>query len=143
MSSTIRFGTSSKRSQNSATNRRHHALERDRSGQVLEPGDGRLGAQIGAALGQPADRHLERRIGAQRVAVVGVLVAGRDQQRPIADHLSQPVPDPLRRPRVRDAARQPLGNAEPALDLGQHQHTAIRGQPPAVKRDLHGLAADG
>ena len=123
--------------------RRHHALERDRSGQVLEPAHGRLGAQIGAALGQPADRHLERRIGAQRVAVVGILVAGRDQQRPEADHLGEPVLDPLRRPRVLDAARQTLGDPEPTLDLGQHQHAAVRGQPAAVERDLHRLAGDG
>ncbi len=31
--------------------RRHHALERGRAGQVLQPADGRLRAQIGAALG--------------------------------------------------------------------------------------------
>ena len=43
--------------------RRHHALERGRAGQVFQPADGRLRAQIGAALGQPPDRHLEGRIG--------------------------------------------------------------------------------
>ena len=43
--------------------RRHHALERGRTGQVLQPADGRLRAQIGAALGQPPDRHLEGGIG--------------------------------------------------------------------------------
>ncbi len=42
--------------------RRHHPLERRRTGQVLQPADGRLRAQIGAALGQPSDRHLEGRI---------------------------------------------------------------------------------
>jgi hypothetical protein len=83
------------------------------------------------------------RIGAQRVAVVGVLVAGRDQQCPEANHLGEPMLDPLRRPRVFDAACQTLGEAEPTLDLGQHQHAAIRGQASAVERDLHGLAGDG
>ena len=71
--------------------RRHHALQRDRPGQVLKPAHGRLGAQLGAALGQPADRHLEGRIGAQSIAVIGILVAGRDQQRPEADHLGERV----------------------------------------------------
>ena len=113
------------------------------SGQVLEPAHGRLRAQIGAALGQPADRHLEGRIGAQRVAVVGVLVAGGDQQRPEADHLGEPVLDPIGRPRVLDAARQALGNAEATLDLGEHQHPAVRGQAPGVERDLHRLAGNG
>ncbi len=101
--------------------RRHHPLERDRPGQVLEPAHGRLGAQLGAALGQPADRHLEGRIGAQGVAVVGILVAGRDQQGAEADHLGEPVLDPLGRPRVLEAARQALGDAEATLDLGQDQ----------------------
>ena len=38
--------------------RRHHAFERNRTWQVFQSTDGRLGAQIGAALGQPADCHL-------------------------------------------------------------------------------------
>jgi hypothetical protein len=45
--------------------RRHHALERNRTRQVFQSADGRLRAQIGAALGQPPDRHLERRIAAR------------------------------------------------------------------------------
>jgi hypothetical protein len=64
--------------------RRHHPLERPRPGQVLEPADGvglrgphtpqqgRLRAQIGAALGQAAERQLEGGIGPQRVAIIGV-----------------------------------------------------------------------
>ena len=123
--------------------RRHHALERDRAGQVLEPAHGRLGAELGAALGQPADRHLEGRIGAQCIAIVGILIAGRDQQGTEAAHLGEPVLDPLGRPRIFDASRQPLGDAELALDLGQHQHPAVGGQAPGVARDLHRLAADG
>jgi hypothetical protein len=66
---------------------RHHALERDRAGQVLEPAHGRLGAQVSRALGQPADRHLEGRVGTQGIAVVGILVADRDQQ----GHRASPV----------------------------------------------------
>jgi len=123
--------------------RGHHALERDRAGQVLEPRDGRLGTNPGAALGQPADRHLKRRIGPQRVAVVGVLVTGRDQARPEAEHLGDGVLDPIRRPRIRYAAGQPLGDPEAALDLGEEQNTAVRGQPPGVERDLHRLAGNG
>ena len=122
--------------------RRHHALERGRAGQVLQPADGRLRAQIGAALGQPPDRHLEGRIGAQRVAVVGVGIARRDQQRAVADHLGQARAAPAR---VRAGPRcsgQPLGDAEPPLDLRQHQHPGIRGQPAAVESDMHRLAGD-
>ena len=123
--------------------RRHHALERDWSGQVLEPAHGRLRAQVSRALGQPTDRHLEHRVDAQRVAVVGVGVAGCDQERAEADHLGEPVLDPIRRPRVLEAACQAFGDPEATLDLGQHQHPAIRAQPPGVEGDLHRLAGDG
>jgi hypothetical protein len=57
------------------------------------------------ALRQPADRHLEGRVAAQRIAVVGIRVAGGDQQRAKADHLGQRVAHPLGRARVLDAAR--------------------------------------
>lgn len=58
---------------------RHHTFERGRAGQVLQPADGRLRAQIGAALRQSSHCHLEGRIGLQRIAVVAVGIACRDQ----------------------------------------------------------------
>jgi hypothetical protein len=51
--------------------------------------------------------------------------------------------DPLRRPRIVDAAGQALGDAEAPLDLRQEQNPAVRGQPPGIERDLHGLAGNG
>ena len=123
--------------------RRHHPLEGGRAGQVLEPAHGRLRAQLSAALGQPADRHLEGRIGAQRVAVVGILVAGRDQQGAEPDHLGESMLDPLRRPRVLEAAGQALGDPEAALDLRQHQNPAVRGQPTGIEGDQDRFPGDG
>ena len=138
----MRLGTSLEAVAEQLDHGRHHPLEGGDRGQVLEPAHGRLRAQGPPALGQAADRHLERRVGAQRVAVVRVRVAGRDQQHPEADHLGQGVVDPLRRPRVREAARQALGDPEPALDVRQHQHARVRGQPAAVEGDPHRLAGD-
>jgi hypothetical protein len=122
--------------------RRHHPLQRGRAGQVLQPAHRRLRAQIHPRLREPADRQLERRVGAQEIAVVAVRITGGDQQRAKADHLGHAVADPLGRPRVLDAARQALGQAEPPLDLRQHQHPGIRGQPAAVEGQVHRLAAD-
>jgi hypothetical protein len=120
----------------------HHPLQGGGAGQVLQPGHGRLRAQVLVALGQAPDRHLEARVDAQRAAVVGVRVAGRDQQRAEADHLRQGVADPLRCARVGEAAGQALGDAEPALDLGQHQHPGVRGHAATVEGDVNRLAAD-
>ena len=44
--------------------------------------------------------------------------------------------------RVFDAPRQPLGDPQPTLDLGQQQNAAIRRQLTAVKSGDDRLAAD-
>jgi hypothetical protein len=80
-------------------------------------------------------------VGAQRVAVVGIHIARRDQQGAKADYLGEPMVHPLGRPRVLDAACQPVGDPELALDLGQYQNPGIRGQPPAVEGNVNRLAA--
>ena len=110
------------------------------TGQVFQPADGRLRAQIGAAFGQPPDRHLEGRVAAQRVAVIAVGIARRDQQGAVADHLGQRMPHPVRLTRVFEAIGQPLGDPKPLLDGRQQQYPGIRGQPPAVESDMHRLA---
>jgi len=122
---------------------RHHALQRGRTGQVFQPADGRLRAQIGTALGQPPDRHLEGGIGFERVAVIAVGIARRDQERAIADHFGQLVPHSVRVARVLQARGQPLGELEPLFDHGQQQDAGIRGQPAAVERDMQRLTAHG
>ena len=122
--------------------RRHHAFERGRAGQVLQPADRRLRAQIVTAFRQSPDRHLEGGVGFERVAVVAVGIARRDQQGAIADHLGKPVQHPVRIARIFEASRQPIGDLEPLLDRRQQQYPGIRGQPPAVKSDMHRLAGD-
>jgi len=107
------------------------------------PRRGRLRTELGARLGQAADRHLERRIVAQGVAVVGVFVTGGDHQGAKADHLGEAMAHPLGRSGILDAARQPIGEAELALDLREQQDARVRRHPPAVERDVHRLAADG
>ena len=99
-----------------------------------------LRAQIGAALRQAPDRHLEGGIGFERIAVSAVGIARRDQQRPVADHLCQTMPNPFRRTRVLDAVGQSLGNPEPLLDRRQQQYPGVRGHLAAVESDMHRLA---
>ena len=119
--------------------RRHHALERGRARQVLEPADRRLRAQIFTAFRQSSHGHLEGGVGFERVAVVAVGIARRNQQGAIADHLGQFVPHPVRVARIFDARRQAFGNLEPLFDRRHQQYPAIRGQPAAVKPDMHRL----
>jgi hypothetical protein len=74
------------------------------------------------------------------IAVVAVGIARRDQQRPVADHLCQTVPNPLRRARVLDAIGQSLGDPEPLLNRREQQYPGIRGHPAAVESHMHRLA---
>ena len=52
------------------------------------------------------------------------------------------MPDPLRRARVVDAGGEPIGDAEPLLDLAQGQQAAIGGQLSAVEAGNQGPAGD-
>ena len=92
------------------------------------------------AFGQPSDRHLERRVAAQCIAVITVGITRRDQQGAVADHLGKLVPHPVRLARVFEAASQPLGDPKPLLDGGQQQDAGIGGEPPAVESNMHGFA---
>jgi hypothetical protein len=64
-----------------------------------------LRAQIFTAFRQSSDGHLEGGVGFQRVAVVAVGIARRNQQGTIADHLGQFVPHPVRVARIFEARR--------------------------------------
>jgi len=121
----------------------HHADERGLCRQVLEAAHRGLRAEFGPRIGQTAHRHLECRIVTQRIAVVGIRIAGGDQQRAIADHLDKAVPHPLGRSRIGNAAGQSLGDLELALDLGQKHHAGIRGQPTTIEGNVNRLAGDG
>jgi hypothetical protein len=75
-------------------------------------------------------------------SAVAVLVAGGDHEQPEADDVGQPVRDLRRRPRIVEAAGEPVGDAEAALDLAQRQDAAIGGQLPAVEAGHQRLADD-
>ena len=105
--------------------------------------DRRLRAQIFTAFRQSSDGHLEGGVGFERVAVVAVGIARRNQQGAIADHLGQFVPHPVRVARIFETGRQPLGDLEPLLDGCQQQDAGVRGQSPAVESDMHRLAGNG
>jgi hypothetical protein len=65
------------------------------------------------------ERQLEDRIVPQAVGVIAVLIASRNHQHAKAQDVCDAVPDPFGRAWVLDASREPLYNAEPALDLAQ------------------------
>jgi hypothetical protein len=53
------------------------------------------------------------------------------------------VLDALRRSVVAQAARQPLADPKPPVDLAQQQDATVRGQPAAIKSRNHRFAGKG
>ena len=77
------------------------------------------------------------------VAVVGILISTGDREHAEAQHRGQRVDYQCRVAPVPDAARQRLGQAEPAFDLAQKDHAAVRRDQPAIETGSHLLASDG
>nr|WP_246130444.1 hypothetical protein [Nitrospirillum amazonense] len=121
---------------------RHHALQRHRARQVLQARHRRLRAQVASGFRRAAAGHLERRVSAQPVAVFGIRITRGDRQGAEPDHLSQPMNHPLRRARILDAARQPVGDLQSTFHLRQKQDASVRRQPPTVEATDDGLAAN-
>ena len=120
------------------------ARQRTPVGKVLEPRQRRLAHQVGAALGRTAAGDLQGRIGAQRIDVVAVLVAGRDH--------AACAPSPSRRScagrgwdRDRRASGPVIVSAKPrrVRDLAQHDHAAVRRQATGIERGCERLARNG
>ena len=91
---------------------------------------------------QLAQRQAEARIIAQSVEIIGILIAARDRQHTGKEDILKSMDHPRRIARVRNTCRKLLADAHHALGLSQQQHTAIRGQPAAVKRSCDLLAAN-
>ena len=89
--------------------RRRHARHLAARGRVLQPAHGRLRAQRAAALRRPADGQLEQRIGAQGVAVVGILIPAGDREHAEAQHRRERVDHRRRIAPIPHAARQSVG----------------------------------
>ena len=87
-----------------------------------------------------AHRHLEDRIVAQRIAIVGVFVAGRDREHPKPQHLRQRVLDAFGLAPVPDARSQPVGQAKLPLHAAQQKNARVRRKLPAIEAHAQFLA---
>ena len=112
------------------------------AGRVLQPRHGRLRAQRIATLRGMAHRHLEHRIVAQLVAIVGVLIARRDREHPQPQHLRQRMNDPQWIAPVRHAFRKPPRQSQTPLNTTQQQHPRVRRHLTAIESHAHFLARD-
>src|SRR3981081_4530231 len=76
-------------------------------------------------------RHFKHRIGAKTVGVVAVLVAGGDHQEAEADDVGESVRDLIWCALILDPASKTISDAQPLLDLAQHQPPSDDNKPPS------------
>jgi len=70
---------------------------------------------------------------AQRIEVIGILIAAGDRQDPGAQYPVQAMGDAALITRISDAAGKLCGDTQLALCLGEQKHAAVRSQPPAIE----------
>jgi hypothetical protein len=112
-------------------------------GGILQAGEGRLRTQIPIRVRQPAAGKLERRIPAQMIEIIAVLIAARDGEDAGADQVAQSVRDACRIAPLGKHTGQLLGHPDPPIRQGKKHDASIRRQPAAIEggRDL--LASNG
>ena len=113
--------------------RPHHARQLSRGRRVLPPAHRRLTDKTRAPSRQLADRQAEARIIAQRVKVVGVLVAAGDRKGSCPQDVLQRVDHPRLIARVGNESRKLRTEPHLALGLCQQQRPAVGGQPAATE----------
>ena len=124
----------------------HHPHQADQIAQVrciLPARDGRLRAQVPAAIRQAATGQLERRIEPEPIEVVGVFAAAGNGEDAGAQNIGQQMGDPVRIAPVGDYSGELVGDAQPPLRLRQQHDPAIGTDPSAVEGGGDRLAADG
>ncbi len=124
----------------------HRVAQADRRAQirrVLPAAHRRLAGEAQLRLGRPADRHLEGRVMAQRIQIVGVLVSRADRQHARPQNIGQRMRRPRRIAPIRDQPRQSVRDPQAALRLSQKHHAAIRGDATAIEGGADFLAGEG
>ncbi len=118
-------------------------VRRLRIGEVLEPRDRRLTGQVVAALGRTLAGDQQRGVVAQRVEIIGILVAGRDRHHARRHHCTVAVDDEQWVARVGERIGDHGGEAQAAGRLTQHNEAAVRGKVAGIPRGCERLARDG
>ena len=118
-------------------------IQRPRVGQVLQVREGRLARNGTAGLRRTLAGDHQRRIVAQRIEVVGILVAGGDRHHAGGHHRPIGVDDEERVAPVGERVGNHRGEVQATGRLAQHDQPAVRGEVAGVPRGCERLAPDG
>ena len=96
-----------------------------------------------AALGRSVAGDQQRRIVAQRVEIVGILIARRDRHHARRHHGAVAVHDEQLIAGIRQRIGDHAGQLQAVCGLAQHDQAAIRCEIASVLRGCERLARDG
>lgn len=102
---------------------------------VLQPGERRLAGQR-RLLRKPLASHLQGRVLAQRLGVIGVLVAASDLENPLLEQIEQRMPDVTGMAAVVKDLSHTVKKPHPALDFPKEEHAGVGRDLAAVKVDF-------
>ena len=119
------------------------AIEGGHIRDVLQSRQCRLAHQVDAGHGRAATGDLHRRIGAQCVGVIAILITGRNQHHAHERHVGVGGGDAQGIANVGERQRDHVGDAEAQRDLAQHDDAAVRRAVAAVEGCCERLARDG
>ena len=119
----------------------HHPRQLQRRWRILPAAHRGLAHQTRPRLHQLAQRQAERRIMAQGIKVIGILVPTGDRQYPGLEDLSHAMGNPHQIARIGNTGCQRIANPQRALGHRQQQHPAVRAHAATVKRSCDLLAA--
>ena len=109
---------------------------------VLQPRERRLAGQR-LVVGKSLAGHLQRRVPAQRIRVIRVLVAASDLEDPLLEHVQKRMPGVAGMAAIMkdfsDAGEKP----HPAFDLPEEKHSGVGGDFAAVKVDFEFFSLEG
>jgi len=93
---------------------------------ILQPRQGRLGGQRGATVRKTFAGNPERRVMAQGIKIVAILIPAGNRKHAFTDHRGVVVDRTSRVARILQAGRQHAGKVHPPFNLAQQQHTSVR-----------------
>mgnify|MGYP000008734015 CR=1 FL=1 len=119
--------------------RLRHAIQMTARHPVLQPTHRRLTGQIVPRQRRPLTPHLESRIAAQIITIVGILIPLGDLKHPLTQQILQRVIHIPGIASIMDRLRKAMNQPDSFFDRAQKQHPCIAGDIPPIKLRFHAL----
>ena len=119
-----------------------HPIELRPAGGIFQPGHGGLTGQRGLAIRDLVHGQLKRRIGAERVTIIGIGIAAGDLVHPLGQQGLLGMRGVRRMPGIDQAVGESSNDPHLGFGLPKQEDPGIRGEVPTLIVDQERLALD-